>query len=287
MFTRVTQRELGAGHGLDQCGCGMTALVVIGVVAVAVVVVVLLVAVATRRSRDTASEVTAPPAVALGPAVAAFAEAAYTVESETDARYVGALEGLRRDPHNAASQIEAAYQSLDPEQIRARESVLLAAAALAHRSILPLLVQVAHEPLRRSISREGSRAEEESVLKLIALQGIEAIARSGDDDAAEALVALAASPDRAVQAEAVVALKYAEGHRQRYEELAKTLPHDRLYLLDLMRADVHDVPQVEDPRRHLVGGSTTVDARPNLASGERRHELDARRTRPPRAANGN
>jgi len=162
-------------------------------------------------------------------------------------------------------------RSVGSEQIRARESLLLAAVALAQRSVLPLLAEVAREPVSGTVRHDGGRAAEESMLRLIAVDGIDAIARSGDTDAAEALLALAASPDRAVQAAAVVALKYADAHRARYEKVRSVLSPDRLYLLDIVRASVHDVPQIADPRRHLRSEPTTVDARPDLASGERRN----------------
>lgn len=109
------------------------------------------------------------------------------------------------------------------------------------------------------------------MLRMIAVDGIDAIARSGDTHAADALLALAASPDRAVQAAAVVALKYAEVHLARYEKVRSVLPPDRSYLLDVVRANVRDVPQIVDPRRHLRSEPTTVDARPDLVSGGRRN----------------
>jgi HEAT repeat protein len=234
------------------------------------------------RRRDTATEA-ASDGISLVAAVSDFIEAAYSVASETDEQYVAAVGRLRRDPERAVREIETSYRSVGDDQIHMRESLLLAANALAHPSSLPLLVDVAREPVRGTASHDGGPVFEESVLKLIAVDGIEAIARTGDDAAADALVTLAASPDRAVQAAAVVALKYADAHRGRYEELRNTLPEDRQYLFDVVRANVDEVPQIDDPRRHLLAQPTTADARPDPASGERRGELPGERARPPRA----
>ena len=55
-------------------------------------------------------------------------------------------------------QIETAYRSAGSAQIRVRESLLLAAVALAHRSVLPLLVEVAREPVRGTVRHDGARA---------------------------------------------------------------------------------------------------------------------------------
>jgi HEAT repeat protein len=235
------------------------------------------------RRRDTATEAASPPGTSLDPAVAGFIDAAYTAVSATDESYIAALERLRRDPERAEREIEAAYRSVGDDEIRVRESLLLAAGSLAHPSILPLLVDVAQKPVRGNATHDGGRVFEESVLKLIAVDGIEAIAGTGDADAAEALVTLAASPDRAVQAAAVVALKYSDAHRARYEELRDALPEDRRYLLDVVRANVEEVPQIDDPRRRLRAEPTVADARPDPRSGERRRELPERGARPPQA----
>jgi hypothetical protein len=258
----------------------MVSAITIAVVAAAAVLLVLGL---RARRRDTATEAAPPPEVALDPTVADFIEAAHTAPSETDKRYVDALERLRRDPEDAARQLENAYRSVDDNQIRVRESLLLAASALRHQAILPLLTDVAREPVRGTARHDGGRALEESVLRLIAVDGIEAIAQIGDAAAADALVTLTASSDRAVQAAAVVALKYSDAHRARFDELRETLPADRRYLLDVVRADVRDVPQIDDPRRHLAAEPTTRDARPDASSGKRRAELPTERARPPRA----
>jgi hypothetical protein len=218
--------------------------------------------------RDTTAEVPSP-GLQLDPVVGGFVDAVHHCTYEAENRYAHALALLRQDPDKAARQIETAYRSVDSERIRTRESLLLAAVALAHRSLLPLLSDVARQPVSGTVRHDGGRAAEESMLRMIAVDGLDAIARSGDTDAADALLALVASPDRAVQAAAVVALKYADVHRARYERVRSMLSPDRLYLLDVVRANVRDVPQVVDPHRHLRAEPTTLDARPDLASGRR------------------
>jgi hypothetical protein len=240
-------------------------LILIAVLAAAAVSV--LVGIALRRRRNTTAEVSSP-GIQLDPVVGGFVDAVHHCASEAEQRYVGALARLRQNPDNAARQIESAYRSVGSAQIRARESLLLAAVALAHRSVLPLLSEVARQPVGGTARHDGGRAAAESMLRLIAVDGIDAIARSGDTDAADVLLALATLPDRAVQAAAIVALKYAVAHRTRYEKVRSMLSPDRLYLLDVVRASVHDVPQIADPLR---SEPTTIDARPDPASGERRN----------------
>lgn len=247
-------------------------MIVVIIVAV-VVALLLLVALLLRRSRDTATEVPSP-GIQLEPSVLGFVEALHTCEYEDDPRYRAALARLREEPEHAAHQIEAAYRSVESDRIGVRESLLLAAGALAHPSVLPLLSEVAGQPTTGSIRHDGGRAAEESMLRMIAVDGIDAIARMGDADAADALVALAAVEDRGVQATAVVALKYTATHRGHYERLRDVLTPDRLYLLDVVRASVRDVPQIVDPRRHLLSEPSTVDTRPDPETGERRNSRE-------------
>jgi hypothetical protein len=240
------------------------------IVVLAAAVVSVLAGITLRRRHNTTTEGSLP-VIQLDPVVAGFMDAIQHCASEAEERYVGALALLRQNPDNAARQIETAYRSVGSQQTPTRRALLLAAVALAHRSVLPLLAEVAREPVSGVVRHDGGRAAEESMLRMMAVDGIDAIARSGDTDAADALLALAASPDRAVQTSAVVALKYAEAHRGLYEKLRSVLPPDRLYLFDVVRASVGDVPQIADPRRHLRSEPTSVDTRPDPASGSRRN----------------
>jgi hypothetical protein len=242
--------------------------------------------IAMQFQRNTATEVSSE-GIRLEPVLGGFVDAVHHCASEKDERYVSAVAQLRHNPNNTAHQIEAAYRSIGEEQIRARESLLLAATALAHPSVLSLLTQVATEPVRGMVQHGGGRAAEESMLRMMAVDGIEAVARSGDTNAADALLALTASPDRAVQALAVIALKYSDAHRTHYEKVRSMLSPDHLYLLDVVRANIHNVPQIADPRRHLRSEPTTVDTRPDLASGKRRNvEMPPQSARVPQARIG-
>lgn len=242
-----------------------TLILIVVLVAVAVLIVI-----AMTRKRDITTEA-GSLVIQLDPIVGGFVDAVHHCASEAEDCYVNALARLRQDPEHTARQIEIAYRSVGSEQIGVRKSLLLTANALAHRSVLPLLSEVARQPVSGTVRHDGGRAAEESIVKMMAVDGIDAIARSGDTDAADILLALAASPDRGVQTAAVVALKYADIHHAHYEKLQGVLSPDRLYLLDIVRANVRDVHQITDPRRHLHSEPTTVDARPDPASGERRN----------------
>lgn len=221
--------------------------------------------------------------ISMPSSVAGFVDAVHRCALEVDDRYVFALGVLRHDPEGAARHIETAYRAAGPERLGPRQALLLAASALRHRAILPFLFDVARQPVTGDIRHDGGRAAEESALRLVAVDGIEAIARAGDINAADTLLALTSSTDRSVQAAAVVALKYSDLYREHFERLHTLLPADRLHLLDVRRATVQDVPQVSNPLRHLRDPPTTSDARPDPDSGERRNGPHSRKAGIPQA----
>lgn len=228
-----------------------------------------LAAIASRRRRGSPAETTSDQ-TALEPFVGGFVDAVNQCESEADARYVAAVASLRERPESAARHIEAAYRASSDDRMALRQSLLLAAAVLEHASVLPFLTEVAGRAVSGEAWHDGGRPAEESAQRLIAVDGIDALARAGDTQAADSLVTLASSTDRSVQAAAVVALKYDDLHREHFERVRAALPAERAYLLDVLRASVRDVPQVVDPRQHLVAESAAVDPRPDPETGERR-----------------
>lgn len=248
-----------------------SALVLVVVMAAAAVAVLMA---ATSGRRDSARELDFA-ATKIDPAVGEFLDAIHSCASKDDDRYRAARTRLRADPEAAAHHIEAAYEAASANELTLRQSLLLAAAALEHPAVLPFLGDLARGPVTGEIRHDGGRAAEESALRLVAVDGIEAVAHTGDAQAADLLLTLVASPDRAVQAAAVVALKYSERHRDRFERVRALLPPDKAYLIELRRANVWDVPQVADPRRHLHGEPVTVDTRPDPVTIERRHSHEA------------
>jgi len=249
-----------------------SALVLVVVMAAAAVAVLMA---ATSGRRDTARELDFA-ATKIDPVLGEFLDALHSCSSEDDGRYLAARARLRADPEATARHIEAAYEAASTNELTLRQSLLLAAAALEHPAVLAFLGELARSPVTGEIEHDGGRAAEESALRLVAVDGIEAVVRTGDAQAADLLLMLVASPDRAVQAAAIVALKYSEHHRDRFARACAMLPPDKAYLADLRRATVWDVPQIADPRRSLRGDPVTVDSRPDPITTERRHSHEAR-----------
>jgi hypothetical protein len=166
---------------------------------------------------------------------------------------------LRQDPTRSAGLIAEALRTAGDLPGEHHHGLVLAAAAIAHSAVLPLLVKIADRPIRQTDSW-GLR-EADSTLRLTAVDGIEAIA-DDEREAVDALMALTRSPDRAVQAAAVDALTRSAFGADRVARLRTSLPEDRRFLLEVRRAQIEDVPQISNPTRHLAGTPRSRDERP-------------------------
>lgn len=250
-------------------------------VVVAVVVIAIFLAVVSAvalRARPTTTEGSPWRESQLSPAINNFLAAFHTAQSETDAHFLEALGQLRSDATNHSQQISLAFGQLDALQFGARRSLLYTARYLAHASSLPFLVEIAKQKPGGELSHEGNRMAEESMLRSIAVDGIEQIARQENSQAVEALMTLCNSSDRLVQASSVVALKYLNVPLDR---LRSAVPRDRLYLLDLVRVDIRDVPQIMDPRQHLRAEVAAGTGRPNPESKAEPSRSPDRKSRVP------
>lgn len=205
-----------------------------------------------------------------GGPVGAFVAAVNECGSEADPAYVAAVAALRADG-SAAASIERLYCRASAEL---KPSLLLAAAA-AGPSSREFLMSVASSP--DTARGRMDMAIGQGRLRLIALGGLERLARDGETAAWNDLERLACSDDRAVQIGAVAALKFG-GPAGAMGRLRELLPSDRHYVFDVTRPSVRDVPQIADPRRHLRGPERTAGDRPT-PEGTHSAETDAGKRR--------
>jgi hypothetical protein len=197
--------------------------------------------------------------IELGPEVLDFVTAFYSAPNEEDPRFTRALTNLRTGAAGSAQQIAQSYDKLDQAYLGQRRSLLYAARYLGDEAALPFLIRVAMQERQGESAHEGGRLAEESMLRSIAVEGIEQIAMHGSREAFDALLPFVRSTDRLVQATAVVALKYLNCPIERLRSLVS---EDRSYLLEIARIDIRDVPQIKDPRRHLRAEWTGATVRP-------------------------
>jgi hypothetical protein len=106
-----------------------------------------------------------------------------------------------------------------------------------------------------------------TMLSLVALDGIKALADDGLAAANEALVRAAGIHSNAVRAVAFAALAADPGRSEYLERAAAGLPAELSHLAQTRYAAIQDVPQVRDPRVHLARTATPSAAPPDPDRG--------------------
>ncbi len=262
---------------------------------VLLIALVVVVAFVGFRARDVAAHTVAEsesPVFAPQGAVGTFAAVVNSVNSETDPAYVSALEGLRKDKKSVIA--EAARCLAEPAEgnFALRHSVVLAVSALRDADALDLLSKVALNPqplppkerpgggevalnpqplppVDGPMEAHGSEdIVQGAMVALDAIDGIEKLADDGNTDALDVLVKAAQVNSNAVRGAALTALS-ARGERWEHLQRAmSTLPFELHALAGLRRVNVRDVPQIRDPRIHLLGDGNLAARAPALRGDE-------------------
>ena len=114
--------------------------------------------------------------VDFGPEVREFLTAFHSATNEEDPRFTRALTNLGAGATGSAEQIAAAYDKLDQAYLGQRRSLLYAARYLGDEAALRFLIRIAKQEPQGDSAHEGGRLAEESMLRSVAVEGIEQIA---------------------------------------------------------------------------------------------------------------
>lgn len=134
-----------------------------------------------------------------------------------------------------------------------RWALIYTATQMEHRAALPLLKNIAQSPIPADRTKDphASRAARETVLRTTAVDGIAALARGGDEAATQVLLELLSIDSISIRRAAVVGLRESPKGEDLRDRIARCLPKDQRFLLDLKRVTVQSVEQISDPTRHL------------------------------------
>ena len=143
----------------------------------------------------------------------------------------------------------------------------MALSALATPACIPPLLRVATTGMKvgeMCTEFEMRQLLHEAALRTQAVEGLEACARNGHQDALAALVEVAQSDSLSVKAIALTALREVAPGNEAYRSTVQRLPESERYLVNLQRTDVRSVPQITDPTRHLLDPSMRSSPAPRL-----------------------
>jgi hypothetical protein len=111
--------------------------------------------------------------------------------------------------------------------------------------------QAGMEP--QETEHDAEQAVQGTMVALDALDGIERLADAGHAAALDLLVEAARIDSNAIRGVALTALAARAERREHLQRALSELPLELRGLAGLRRRQVHDVPQIRDPRVHLAG----------------------------------
>lgn len=214
---------------------------------------------------------------------------AYTAGDEAERRIKEGGEVLRRNAPEVVEEISHVYNSAPEGDYNLRWSLTYCAARLEHPAALVFLNSVVWQPIPPERSRDihhHSTVSEETAVRLRAVEGVERLARRGDESARGFLFDYLRSPSfslRVAATRALLDLPDGEGLRARITE---ALPRGEDFILDIRRVDPRDAMLVPPPLMRRAGRGPVKPSRSerDFTSGVRRED-GARATRkgPPSA----
>lgn len=170
-----------------------------------------------------------------------FAEALRQALSGTEESYQSAIRTLRNNP-NAAGDLIDAYASTSHGLYQTRGTLVFLMSDLRTPETLPAFRSILETPVAEERPKEHHGHHpyiREMTIYTAAVDGLEILARGGDDEARSLLIRSLEHPEFSVRRAAVQALfSLSEDPAQAKEEIRKSLKAEEYYLLDLRR-DAH------------------------------------------------
>ena len=206
------------------------------------------------------------PAGPFGQRLERYLAALYAVGEDAEQRHDAALKDLRRDPGEAVIAIARASGCCEAANYPRRWALVYAAARMEHEAALAFFRELVLAPIpagRPPVGHRNTVAREETILRTTAVDGVGRLAASGDKRALEMLHEFLAVPSISVRRASVQAILAVKPKAKK--QLARLLPEEHRFLVDVKRRAVTEVRQVKDPRDHLRDPKASPkDAAPDL-----------------------
>jgi hypothetical protein len=178
-----------------------------------------------------------------------------TVGENTEADYQAvqaALERMKEYAEEVIVELARAEASCKPSDYTLRWLLVHGATQMKHTSALPFLRSFVLNPIppEESVTPHSfSTVGEETVLRTTAIEGISYLALQGDERAVEALFEALEISSISIRRATIQALLSIDANLR--DRIAEHIPLEFHYLLDVRPMQVTEVPQIENPERHL------------------------------------
>lgn len=225
------------------------------------------------RRPSTIGEQGRPADVAMSPLLAGYIDA-LTTPADTDEAVRAAAESMRADEQSVVAEISGLLGQGDEGPLR--QLLALALGELNHPSAVVALRAVASRSIEPSDGESSRSSVRATAVQMTAVEGLEKLARAGNVDAVDALVAIArGNISLAATATSLTALRGLDGNTERFEEALAGVPGEHRYLGALKRIDVREATQIGDPARHLTGRAASAQRPPTSITSDRDSEAPA------------
>lgn len=207
-----------------------------------------------------------------GQVLANLLKAMTGVGADAEERYARALDEARAQAADVMIEIARADRESDDGDYGLRWALVYAATQLATVESLPYLRSVVTTPIPPESSEdphEFSVVTEETILRTTAIDGLEGLAAAGEPDAVDSLFTALAQPSLSMRRAAVQAILASPNGEQWRGRISEILPPEQHFLIDIRRVGISDIPQVRDPRVHLVEGAGEESEPPPLLPEDR------------------
>jgi hypothetical protein len=197
-----------------------------------------------------------------------FVRAVSTAADEHDPAYQEAVAGLGGDADALAAEVSLLAFRDAREEYALLRCAVMALGELGASTVVPVLVELAIAQHLPPSDRDPEAVTHAMTVNSSAVEALERLARNGVGQAADALVDVARlSVALTVRGLALVALRDV-GTESQLARASSFIPDAQGHLLELRRVPVHEVPQVQDPRLHLLSEEGPTMLRPDLAGSE-------------------
>lgn len=172
---------------------------------------------------------------------------------DAEEAYQEALAALRKRPIEAVIELARQECAYCPQDYPTRWAVVYAVTTLEHRAAIPLLKSIVLTPIPPERNRDphASTVAEETVIRTTAVDGIAFLALQGENEAIEALMEFLDLPSFSIRRATIQGLLGSPKGDDLRDRIARCLPKDQQFLLEIKPIDVRKALQVENPQQHL------------------------------------
>ena len=179
--------------------------------------------------------------------------------------YEEKLKELKKHAEDIMVEVVRAEGAADESDYPFRWALVHTASELKSPASLRFLKNLVFSPIPPEKSKDPhsfSTVAEETILRTTAVEGIENLAKMGNEEAQKTLFNFLELPSISIKRAAIQAIFATVSDEKKLEKMRSLMPREHHYLLEIKRVNVKDVPQIKEPQKDLKEGATDTKKEP-------------------------